>query len=138
MTDRRACSRGARACRGSGRATPHSTCRHFSTHRTFWNPEGRYQYWTDLGSDVDGINYQGDPAWDIGEYQARIVDTLSQFGRQGNAHKLRSFEVETWYATKQAKWKPSTRRSYRGSANIRITRARRAASDRIFRLRTRR
>jgi hypothetical protein len=69
---------------------------HFSTHVTSWfadgDPRGRYGFWQDLGADVDGLDYQGDSAWSQNEWQARIVDTLSQFGSQGNQHKFRAFE----------------------------------------------
>lgn len=69
---------------------------HFSTHVTAWfadgDRRGRYGWWADLGADVDGLNYQGDGNWTANEWQARLVDTLSQFGSQGNAHKLRAFE----------------------------------------------
>lgn len=70
---------------------------HFSIHVTSWfadgDPRGRYGYWADLGEDVDGILYQSDPAWTADELQARIVDTLHQFGEQGNRHKFRQFET---------------------------------------------
>ena len=69
---------------------------HFSTHVTAWfadgDPRGRYGFWQDLGGDVDGLDYQGDSAWGQDEWQARIVDTLHQFGEQGNVHKMRAFE----------------------------------------------
>lgn len=69
---------------------------HFSTHVTAWfadgDPRGRYGFWEDLGGDVDGLMYQGDPEWGQDEWQARIVDTLHQFGEQGNVHKMRAFE----------------------------------------------
>lgn len=67
---------------------------HFSSHVTWWGAPGtdRYRYWNDLGPTVDGLDYQGDPSWTANEWQARIVDTLHQFGEQGNQHKLRAFE----------------------------------------------
>jgi hypothetical protein len=34
--------------------------------------------------------------WDIGEFQARLVDTLKQFGEQGNRHKLRALEFSAY------------------------------------------
>jgi hypothetical protein len=71
---------------------------HFSTHVTSWfadgDPRGRYGFWNDLGADVDYLNYQADPAWDVGELQSRLVDTLKQFAAQGNHHKLRAFELD--------------------------------------------
>lgn len=79
---------------------------HFSSEKTSWfadgDPRGRYGFWDDLGDDVDGLDYQANlvqwnipPSggyWDIGELQARLVDTLKQFGEQGNRHKIRAME----------------------------------------------
>jgi len=69
---------------------------HFFPGHTSWladgDPRGRYGFWSDLGADVDGLQYQTVPTWTIGETQARLVDTLSQFGSQGNQYKLRFFE----------------------------------------------
>jgi hypothetical protein len=52
---------------------------------------------------MDGLDYQsmlvqwnippsGPQYWDIGEFQARLVDSLKQFGEQSNRHKLRAME----------------------------------------------
>lgn len=69
---------------------------HFSTEVTSWfangDPRGRFGFYDDIGTDVDGLDYQTSPTWDIPMLQARIVDSLSQFGRQGNRHKFRLFE----------------------------------------------
>jgi hypothetical protein len=69
---------------------------HFSAEKTSWfadrDPRGRYGFYDDLGGDVDGLMYQTVPTWSIGETQARIVDTLIQFARQGNRHKFRFYE----------------------------------------------
>jgi hypothetical protein len=77
---------------------------HFLPHVTWWGAAGtdcpdRFAYWSALGADVDGLQYQqiptnaaGTSVLPISEAQARLVDTLSQFGRQGNQHKLRHFE----------------------------------------------
>jgi len=64
---------------------------HGSPGNTWWGTDGtsRYAFWDELGFDVDGVNYQTDPHWDIAMMQARIVDTLHQFGEQGNVHKFR-------------------------------------------------
>lgn len=66
---------------------------HFSSEKTAWfedgEKRGRYGFWDDLGADVDGLNYQTVPTWTMEETQARIVDTLHQFGEQGNVHKFR-------------------------------------------------
>jgi len=85
-----------------------ATCwAHFGSEVTSWfadgDARGRYGFWDDLGSDVDGLDYQGmltvftgppqpPHQWDIGELQARMVDTLRQFREQGNRHKLRAME----------------------------------------------
>ena len=45
-----------------------------------------------MNNDIDGLLYQGVPSWDIQALQARLVDTLGQFGKQGLGHKLRLFE----------------------------------------------
>jgi hypothetical protein len=80
---------------------------HFSTHVTSWfadgDPRGRYGFWDDVGGDVDGLDYQAVPIlfntpvdhnsyWDIGDFQARLVDTLHQFEAQGNRHIMRACE----------------------------------------------
>ena len=66
---------------------------HFSPEKTSWfadkEPRGRFGFWDDLGADVDGLNYQTDPNWSMKDTQDRIVDTLWQFGQQGNIHKFR-------------------------------------------------
>ena len=70
---------------------------HFLPGHTSWfkdkDPRGRYGFWDDLGADVDGLQYQADPSWDIGQIQSRLVDMLTQFAKQGNQHKLRAFEL---------------------------------------------
>jgi hypothetical protein len=66
---------------------------HFSPEYTSWfadgDPRQRFGFYDDLGADVDGLNYQTDPTWDVAMLQARIVDSLWQFGVQGNRHKFR-------------------------------------------------
>lgn len=70
---------------------------HFLPEHTSWfadgDPRGRFGFWDDLGSDVDGLQYQADSGWAVPMLQARLVDTLAQFGQQGNQHKLRAFEL---------------------------------------------
>lgn len=66
---------------------------HFYPAHADWDPLGRFHFWQALGTDVDGLDYQGDPSWDIGELQARSVDILNQFAADG--HKLRQFEPGT-------------------------------------------
>lgn len=70
---------------------------HFLPEHTSWfadgDSRGRFGFYDDLGADIDGLNYQGDPAWSIQELQARMVDTLWQFGTQRWGHKLRAFEL---------------------------------------------
>lgn len=69
---------------------------HFYPEHTSWfadgDPRGRFGFYDDLGTDVNGLQYQAVGTWTIQELQARIVDSLSQFGRQGNRHKFRMFE----------------------------------------------
>jgi hypothetical protein len=66
---------------------------HFSPHVTSWfadgDPRGRFGFYADIGRDIDGLNYQADSSWDCAMLQARIVDTLWQFGTEGNRHKFR-------------------------------------------------
>jgi hypothetical protein len=68
---------------------------HFLPEHTSWSADerGKDGFWSDLGDDVDGLDYQGEAGWDVGQLQARIRDTLVQFARQGNRHKLRAFEL---------------------------------------------
>jgi len=74
---------------------------HFFPEHTSWfadgDPRGRFGFWDDLGTDVDGLCYQSDPSWDVPMLQARSVDTLSQFGRQGNRHKFRLLEDQATF-----------------------------------------
>jgi hypothetical protein len=69
---------------------------HFSPETTSWfadgDTRGRFGFYDDLGGDVDGLMYQTRPEWSIPETQARIVDTLTQFGRQPFGHKFRFHE----------------------------------------------
>jgi hypothetical protein len=66
---------------------------HFAPHVTSWfadgDPRGRFGFYDDLHNDVDGIDYQTMPDWSMEETQARIVDTLWQFGQRGNDYKMR-------------------------------------------------
>jgi hypothetical protein len=75
---------------------------HFGPHTTSWfadgDPRGRFGFWDDLAGDVDGINYQSVPDWTTQELQDRMVDTLWQFGQDGNRYKFRMWEDQ---ATKQ-------------------------------------
>lgn len=75
---------------------------HFGPHTTSWfadgDPRGRFGFWDDLAGDVDGINYQTMPDWTTKELQDRMVDTLWQFGQDGNRYKFRMWEDQ---ATKQ-------------------------------------
>jgi hypothetical protein len=69
---------------------------HFSPEKTSWfadgDNRGRFGFYDDLGTDVDGLMYQTIPTWSISDTQARIVDTLHQFGQQGNRQKFRFYE----------------------------------------------
>ena len=66
---------------------------HFYPEHPHFDPLGDEHWWTTLGRDVDGLDYQGDPAWDIGQLQSRMVDILRLFAQTG--HKLRAFEPGT-------------------------------------------
>jgi hypothetical protein len=71
-----------------------SSWMHFSPHVTSWfkdgDPRGRFGFYDDLKNDVDGIDYQTmGIAWNNSELQARLVDTLWQFGTRGNDYKMR-------------------------------------------------
>ena len=69
---------------------------HFSPHVTSWfadgDPRGRFGFWDDLEGDCDGINYQTNPEWTTQEMADRMVDTLWQFGEDGNRYKFRLWE----------------------------------------------
>ena len=69
---------------------------HFGPHTTSWfkdgDPRGRFGFWDDLEGDVDGINYQTFPTWTTQEMCDRMVDTLWQFGEDGNRYKMRLWE----------------------------------------------
>jgi hypothetical protein len=66
---------------------------HFSPEKTSWfldgDKRGRFGFWEDLGDDVDGINYQTDPQWNMRDTQDRVIDTLWHFGQAGNRWKFR-------------------------------------------------
>jgi hypothetical protein len=71
-----------------------SSWMHFSPHVTSWfkdgDPRGRFGFYDDLKNDVNGIDYQTQgTAWDDQMLQARLVDTLWQFGVSGNTYKIR-------------------------------------------------
>lgn len=69
---------------------------HFSSEYTSWYADGeprqRFGFYDDIYPDIDGIMYQGVSNWDVEMVQARIVDTLWQFGTGGNRFKFRFFE----------------------------------------------
>jgi hypothetical protein len=74
---------------------------HFGPHVTSWfkdqDPRGRFGFWDDLSPDVNGINYQTYGAqWSHQMVQARIVDSLWQFGERSDGVK---FRMEEDYAT---------------------------------------
>lgn len=65
---------------------------HFSPHVTSWfsdgDPRGRFGFWDDIAPMIDGINYQGQSEWPIEELQARLVDTLWEFGQRQQQGKF--------------------------------------------------
>lgn len=66
---------------------------HFRPGYTAWQSDSRGEqgFWDDLGTHVDGLQYQSNPAWDIGDLQARIVDIYRLFAPRGRV--LRIFET---------------------------------------------
>lgn len=76
---------------------------HFSSHVPAWQPPGHdwREMYNFLGADVDYLNYQAElvsfsptppSPWDIGEFQARMVDIMKFFGQSGNQWKIRATE----------------------------------------------
>ena len=72
---------------------------HFSSGVTSWQANGqdRFTFWDQLGTSVDGLNYQTNPAWTSREVQDRLVDTLWFFGQRGNIWHLRCWEDYATY-----------------------------------------
>jgi hypothetical protein len=66
-------------------------CHFFPGHGFWWEGHSESDWWTALGSDVDGLDLQTDPASDVGDTQARTVDHL----RDTPHHKVRMFEPGT-------------------------------------------
>jgi hypothetical protein len=84
---------------------------HYSSEVTSWQADGtdRFAFYEATNGYVDGVMYQATPVtlgwpwppvtdapgqrWDVGEMQARMVDTLWPFGLQGHQQKLRAFEL---------------------------------------------
>jgi hypothetical protein len=87
-----------RHCGGKAHAAGLSSWQHFSPHYTSWfadgDPRGRFGWYDDLaGGGVDGLNYQTmGPQWSPQMLQARMVDTLWQFGERGNDFLMRMEE----------------------------------------------
>jgi hypothetical protein len=63
---------------------------HFLPQHGFWGTGTYADWWTALGDSVDGLDYQGNSSFDIGQQQARLVDHLN---RLSPPHKLRVFEL---------------------------------------------
>lgn len=65
---------------------------HYGPHTTSWfadgDERGRFGFYDDLGSSMDGINYQADSSWDPDMLQARIVDSLWEFGQREREGKF--------------------------------------------------
>lgn len=72
---------------------------HFSTHVTWWGKDGsdRFAWWNLQRGKLTGLLYQGDSAWDVGLFQARMVDTLAQFAHtdSGFGHPFDDIAFET-------------------------------------------
>lgn len=82
-----------RRCHQAGR----SFWMHFSPHVTSWfadgDPRGRFGFYDDIAPDVNGLDYQTQgPNWSPQMLQARIVDSLWQFGERNNDVKFRLWE----------------------------------------------
>jgi len=83
---------------GKAHAVGISSWQHFSPHYTSWfadgDERGRFGWYDDLaGGGVDGINYQTmGPQWSLQMLQARMTDTLWQFGQRGNDFLMRMEE----------------------------------------------
>jgi len=69
---------------------------HFSPHVTSWfqdgDPRGRFGWYDDLNTSIDGLNYQGISDWTTQDAADRAVDTLWQFAQQPYGHKFRYWE----------------------------------------------
>jgi hypothetical protein len=78
------------------RAAGKSCWLHFSPHVTSWfkdqDPRGRFGFYDDLGTTINGINYQGSPDWTTQDAADRAVDTLWQFAQQPYGHLFRYWE----------------------------------------------
>jgi hypothetical protein len=86
-----------RHCGQKAHAAGLTSWQHFSPHYTSWfadgDPRGRFGWYDDLANDVEGINYQTmGPQWSPQMLQARITDTLWQFGERGNDYLFRCEE----------------------------------------------
>lgn len=64
---------------------------HFSPEKPFWDSRGNMFWWQNVRA--DGLDYQFEPEWDIGEGQARSVDVLRVMAATGK--KMRAFEPGT-------------------------------------------
>lgn len=95
---------------GQAHAAGLSSWQHFSPHYTSWfadgDPRGRFGWYDDLaGGGVDGIDYQTQgPAWSPQMLQARMVDTLWQFGERGNDFKFRMEEDLAFFMWQEDIW----------------------------------
>lgn len=67
---------------------------HFRSGYTSWQSSGDERgFWRALGTHVDGLQYQSDQNWDIGQLQSRIVDIYRMFADVGTNRVLRIFET---------------------------------------------
>jgi hypothetical protein len=66
---------------------------HFNAGKGFWGMGSEQAWYQELKGDVDGLDLQTDPASDIGDTQARIVDHLRDVAPSGL--KVRAFEPGT-------------------------------------------
>ncbi len=67
-------------------------CHFYPGHGFWWEGHTESAWYAALGADCDGLDLQTDPAMDIGDTQARIVDHLRNVPQ---THKVRLFEPGT-------------------------------------------
>jgi integrase len=87
-------------------------------------PDGRWQVQIDLGRGIDGRRRR---KFAYAATQGEAVDLLRKFGGRAVDGQLLATSTPTvktyladWFATNSDSWRPSTRRSYRGSIDLHL------------------
>jgi integrase len=87
-------------------------------------PDGRWQVQVDLGRGIDGRRRR---KFAYASTQGEAVDLLRKFGGRAVEGQLLTTSTPTvkaflgdWFATNSDSWRPSTRRSYRGSIDLHL------------------